>query len=100
MSSSDIKRAYDSPYKTDIKLEWIRLGILPYIAEYLISIDSEGETLIRTPAAYTAWAKKLRKSMPPTVIDEELPEPFKAEQGAHQGAVLSPITYSSWHYRV
>ena len=43
MSSWDIQRAYDSPSKTDIKLAWMRLGIPPYIADYLIAIDSEGK---------------------------------------------------------
>ena len=38
----------------DIELAWMRLGIPPYIADYLIAIDSEGKTLIRSPAAYTA----------------------------------------------
>ena len=42
MSSWDIQRAYDTPSKTDIKLAWMRLGIPPYIADYLIAIDSEG----------------------------------------------------------
>ena len=51
------------------------------------------ETLIKTPAVYTAWAKKLRISMPPTVIDKELPQLFKAERGASQGAVLSPTAW-------
>ena len=92
MSSWNIKNAYDSPSNTDIKLAWMRLGIPPYIAYYLISIDSEGETVIKTPAAYTAWTKKLIKLIPPTVTDEELPQPFKAERGASQEAVLSPTT--------
>ena len=53
------------PIKTDIKLARMRLGIPQYIADYLIAIDSEGKTLQRSPAAYTASAKKLRKAMPP-----------------------------------
>ena len=77
MSSWDIQTAYDSPPKTDIKLAWIRLEISPYIADYLIAIDSEGKTLTWSPAAYTAWAKKLRKAMPPTTVDEELPQQVK-----------------------
>ena len=81
MSSWDIQKAYDSPSKIDIKLEWIRLAIPPYLADYFIAIDSEGEKLIRTPAAYTAWAKKLRNAMPPTTVDEDFPQPFKAERG-------------------
>ena len=71
MSSWDIQRAYDSLSKTDIKLAWMRLGIPPYMADYLISIDSEGKTLIKAPAAKTAWAKKLRKLILPTAIDKD-----------------------------
>ena len=83
MSSWDIQRAHKSPSKTDIKLAWIRLGIPVYIVDHLI----------RSPAAYTAWAKKLRKTISPATVDEDLPQPFKAERGASQGAVLSPITW-------
>ena len=61
MSSWDIERVYNSPSKIDIKLAWLRLGIPPYITGYLITIDNKGKTLIKSPAAYTAWAKKLRK---------------------------------------
>ena len=86
--SWDIQRAYGSPSKSDIKLAWMRLGIPKYMADYLFVINSEEKTQIRSPAAYTAWAKKLRKSMPPTTV-----EPFKAERGARQGAVLSPTTW-------
>ena len=71
----------------------MRLGIPPYLADYLIAIDSEGKTLMRSPAAYIAWTKKLQKTMPPTTIDKNLPQPFKAERGASQGAVLSPTTW-------
>ena len=71
----------------------MRRGISPYIADYLIAIDSEGKPLIRSPAAYTAWAKKPRKSMPPTTIDEDLPQPFKAVSGASLVVVLSPTTW-------
>ena len=31
--------------------------------------------------------------MPPTTVDEDLPQPFKADRGACQGAVLSPTTW-------
>ena len=93
MSSWDIQRSYDSPSKPDIRLAWMRLGIPPYIAGYLLAIDSEGETLMKTPAAYTAWTKKLRKEMPPTTVDNDLPQPFKAETGVSQRAALSPTTW-------
>ena len=49
--------------------------------------------MIRTPAAYTAWTKKLWKAMPPIAVEEELPQPSKVERGASQGAILSPTTW-------
>ena len=58
-----------------------------------MAIDSEGKTQIRSPAAYTAWAKKLRKAMPPFTDEEDLLQPFKVEQGASQGAELSPYNW-------
>ena len=51
MSSWDIQSTYDSTSKTDIKLAWMPLGLPAHISDYLISIDSDGRTLIRTPAA-------------------------------------------------
>ena len=60
----------------------------------IISIDSDRRrTLIWTPAAYAAWSKRPRKEMSPEVVDESLPQPFKAIRGASQGAVLSPTTW-------
>ena len=49
--------------------------------------------LIRTPGAYVAWAKTLTKAMPPSAVNQDLPNPLKAERGASQGAVLSPTTW-------
>ena len=66
MSSWDVQRAYDSPSKSDIKLARMRMEIPPYIADYLIAIDSEGKTLIRSSAEYTVWAKKVRTTTPST----------------------------------
>ena len=43
------------------------------------TIKSEGKTLIRSSGTYRAWAKKLPKAMPPTTVDEDLPQSFKAE---------------------
>ena len=60
-------------------LAWMRLGIPPYIGGYFKAIDSDDKTLIRSPATYIAWAKKLRKAMPQTTFDNGLPQPFKAE---------------------
>ena len=63
MSSWDIQRSYDSPPTKDSKLAWMRLGIQLYKADHLIP--------------YTAWKKKLRKEIPPTKMDKDLPQPFK-----------------------
>ena len=71
----------------------MRLGLPAHISDYLNSIDSDGRTLIRTLAAYAAWSKRLRKEMPPEIIDKSLPQPFTAVRGASQGAVLSSITW-------
>ena len=71
MSSWEIQRPYDSPQNPNNKLAWMRLGIPPYIADYLIAIDDEGKTLIKSPAAYAARAKKLRKAVLPTTVKEQ-----------------------------
>ena len=78
MSSWDVQKAYDSTSETDIKLAWMRLRLPAHISDYLISIDSDGRTLKQSPAAYAERSKRMRKEMPPEVIDESLPQPFKA----------------------
>ena len=84
---------HDLTSKTDIKLAWMRLGFPAHISDYFISIDSDRRTLIRIPAAYAAWSKRLRKDIPPEVIGESLPQPFKVVRGTSQGSVLSPTTW-------
>ena len=74
-SSWDIKRALDS------------------VADYMVAIDDDSKTLIRTPAAYEAWRKKLISASPPDVPPSTLPQPFSPERGSGQGTVLSPTAW-------
>ena len=64
-SSWDIKRAFDSVSKTVIKLSWMRLGLPAEIADYMVAIDDDSKTLIRTPVK-TSSQKPRQTSHPPT----------------------------------
>jgi hypothetical protein len=55
LSSWDIKRAFDRIPKQVIVFSWMRLGVPQEIAEYLVAMDYEGLTIVRTPAARTVW---------------------------------------------
>ena len=54
-SSWDIKRAFDSVSKPLIRLAWRRLGIPPDIAERLVLLDLDSQTVVRTEFAYSRW---------------------------------------------
>ena len=92
-SSWDIRRAFDSISKTVIMMSWMRLGVPAAMAEYLVKIDDDSHTLIRTPAAYEAWRDLLISALPPGTPPPALPLPIRPKRGCGQGTVLSPSTW-------
>ena len=84
-SSWDIKRAFDSVSKPLIRLAWRRLGIPPDIAEWLVLLDLDSQTVVRTEFAYSRW---LEGGIPGlTGLG------FTPGKGTGQGDVCSPITW-------
>ena len=47
-SSWDMKRAFDSVSKPLIHLAWRRLGVPESVAEWLVSIDEDSKTIVRS----------------------------------------------------
>ena len=80
-SSWDIKRAFDSVRKSLIRLAWRRLGIPPDIAEWLVLLDLDRQTVF----AYLRWLEGGNPEL--TGLD------FTPGKGAGQGDVCSPITW-------
>ena len=49
--SWDITRAFDSVPKNVMRLAWVRLGVPHDWADWLVKLDEEGTTVVRTPHA-------------------------------------------------
>ena len=94
-SSWDMKRAFDSVSKTFICIAWIRMGVPPEIAEWLVEIDESNTTIIKTPHATAKWDKQPYKNIhiiddtPGSTNPTTLPA-FTARRGTGQGDVVSP----------
>ena len=87
MSSWDIKRAFDRVPKQLLIFAWIRLGVPPEVAEYLVSIDLGGKTVVRTPhAQHTFWDGGYDS------LDALC---FLAQLGAGQGTVDAPLNWNA-----
>jgi len=54
----DLKKAFDCPSKPVLKMAWNRLGVPEEVAEWLVSIDEAGPTIVRTPASIDSWNKR------------------------------------------
>ena len=58
LSSWDIRKAFDSPSYNILTLAWHRLGVPWEVAEYLVSLDKDDSTVVRSPWAEDAFANK------------------------------------------
>ena len=54
-SSWDMKRAFDSVSKVMMRISWLRIGIPPNIADYLVQLDEGGTTVLKTPFSLHHW---------------------------------------------
>ena len=114
-SSWDITRAFDSVSKNVMRLAWARLGVPLSWIQWLIALDDNGLTVVRTPHAVRMWDKKGRKGF--RRKDKKLPSRqkgivtngetiedkssedtalgFVAERGTGQGDVMSPTCWGA-----
>ena len=90
LSSWDIKRAFDRVPKNILILSWVRLGVPPPVAEYMVGLDMGGTTVIRTP--YTERRYQRRGHSTFTRSKRKTPS-FVAEVGTGQGDVGSPLNW-------
>jgi hypothetical protein len=86
MTSYDTAKAFDSVNKSFMESAWQRLGVPSDIARYLVQMDVQGDTIIKTPhstyvrkkygtTAFTPNARSTRTSAPS----------FRARDGIGQG---------------
>eukprot|EP01041_Mallomonas_annulata_P042159 gene42159-biopygen7644 len=109
-SSWDMSKAFDTVSKNAMTLAWLRLGVPMDVTEWLVGLDQEGVTIVRTPKAKLAWklsnyqgfrAKQENYShnMQPMTenqaIRNGIVEAFLAELGTGQGDVASPLCWNA-----
>ena len=85
--------------KTLQKIAYARL-VVPYdIIDYIVDIDDESQTYIRSPqAVYTMEKEGVSGFVPYSASQNKntkQPQYFKTERGTGQGDVSSPLTWTS-----
>ena len=85
-SSWDMKRAFDSVPKSIIRLAWKRLGVPDDIVNWLVRLDEDSKTVVKSSWAVEQWAAKGYEGL-------EAAGAFHPETGVGQGDVFSPHTW-------
>eukprot|EP01036_Dinobryon_divergens_P061797 gene61797-biopygen28290 len=74
-SSWDMSKAFDTVSKPAMMIAWLRLGVPEQIATWLVGLDMDGVTIVRTPSARRAWQQDLTTD--PEEIHKLLTNHFK-----------------------
>jgi hypothetical protein len=101
-SSWDKSRAFDSVSKNLMRLAWHRHGVPQSIIDYLVEMDIDGPTIVRTPKAAKTWEERpyacVDSPYQPLDIDDpvtQLLDSFTADRGTGQGDVSSPASWNA-----
>jgi len=89
ISSWDISKAFNSQSKNVLRFSWTRLGVPPDIANFLVSLDDSGHTLVRTVESKKIWKKQRYKGL------GKITYYIDAVRGAGQGDVGSPFNWDA-----
>ena len=54
----DMRRVFDALPKPFLIYSWIRLGVPPAVAEYMVNMDVGGCTVVRSPSALKVWSNE------------------------------------------
>ena len=93
--------------KKSLILSWVRLGVPLEIARYIVNMDTNGKTVVRTPLAKKVWERSKYDGFMDIVDQLEIsrgdgeedkfpPSYFKAERGTGQGDVGSPNNWKAF----
>ena len=91
-SSWDISKAFDSVSKDMIRLAWERVGVPLPIVEWLIALDDDNHTIVRTEWAVAEWEKAGYEAFGRPGEEGKVPF-FTPERGTGQGDTSSPATW-------
>ena len=89
-----MSKAFDSPSKNLLKFLWTRMGIPSNIAEYLVSLNVNAHTVIRSPAATAAFDRDGYKAFHDVSKGSHCRKPseFKAARGWGRVMGAVPLT--------
>ena len=93
-TSWDIRRAFDRVAKPILTASWIRTGIPPDIASYLVDFDTQGYTFVGTP--YSRNILRTQGLAGFSLTDPTKTPCFQAQVGTGQGDVSSPFNWNSF----
>ena len=85
-TSYDISKAFDRPSKNLIRASWVRVGVPPEVADWLVLIDQNGRGYIKSP-----YAQSFCKGN--TTIDQTKCPYFTPHTGVPQGSAEGGITW-------
>ena len=86
-SSWDMRRAFDSVSKPIIRLAWKRLGVPDDIVDWLVWLDEDSKTVVKSSWAVEQWVAKGYERLAAEGAS------FHPETGVGQGDVFSPHTW-------
>ena len=86
IASWDMRRAFDRVPKSFLIFSWIRMGVPLDIARYLVELDIDGTTIVKTPFAQSQIYRH------GSTIKEDIG--FTAETGCAQGDPQSAISWN------
>jgi hypothetical protein len=89
ISSWDISKAFESLCKNVLRFSSARVGVPPAMADFLVSLDEDGHTLVRTTEPRKIWKKQGYKGF------QKTPDYVDAVHGAGQGDVGSPFNWDA-----
>jgi hypothetical protein len=85
-----------------MRLAWHRHGVPQSIIDYLVEMDIDGPTIVRTPKAAKTWEERpyacVDSPHQPFDIDDpvtQLLDSFTADRGTGQGDVSSPASWNA-----
>ena len=105
LSSWDVKKAFDSPSYNSLLLAWHRLGVPWDVADYLVSMDYDDSTVVKSPWAEDAFAKHKYKAFRHYRPHSDgrikgpgrRPAKFSRQRGVAQGDVRSPHNWNAFY---
>ena len=105
-TSYDMSRAFEAVSKNLQAIAWRRLGVPDDVADWLVDMDVNGVTVVRSPFSQARWEEDAYMpvrsfSFPPSttkmplVYPKNTVQPFVCDRGTGQGNTDSPTCWNA-----